>query len=98
MSSLCAPMQRMCRGRFSSRANWNFSMSSSGAGCGGLPGGVDAYGYVTERVELSLKVVDERERRRTLLGKLNTTPQRPGATRGKGTPPLLKLITAKENG
>src|SRR2546427_12800439 len=33
--------------------------------------------------ELSLKVVDERERRRTLLGKLNTTPQRPGATRGE---------------
>src|SRR2546422_1882596 len=35
------------------------------------------------RTELSLKVVDERERRRTLLGKLNTTPQRPGATRGE---------------
>jgi hypothetical protein len=35
------------------------------------------------RDELSSKVVDERERRRTLLGKLNHNPEDPGATRGE---------------
>src|SRR2546427_1079760 len=47
------------------------------------PAGAAALRVTVPIEELSLKVVDERERRRTLLGKLNTTPQRPGATRGE---------------